>query len=101
MNYEATIEDPKVFSRPWKISMPLYRRQEKNAQLMEYKCVPFAEELMYGHLASGRAVTNRGTSRVRGVEDLSDSEAVFDRRIYLKVIRGFEIDSPIKYRLKA
>jgi len=50
LKYEATIEDPKVFSRPWTISMPLYRRREANAQLMEYKCVPFAEELMYGHL---------------------------------------------------
>ena len=50
LRYEATIEDPKVFSRPWKISMPLYRRREANAQLMEYKCVPFVEELMYGHL---------------------------------------------------
>jgi hypothetical protein len=50
LTYEATIEDPKVFSRPWKISMPLYRRLEKNAQLFEFKCVEFAEELMYGHL---------------------------------------------------
>ena len=50
INYDATIEDPKVFSRPWKISMPLYRHVEKNAQLMEYKCVEFVEELMYGHL---------------------------------------------------
>ena len=48
--YEATIEDPKTFSRPWKISMPLYRRIEKNAQLMEFKCVEFSEELLYGHL---------------------------------------------------
>ena len=48
--YEATMEDPKVFSRPWTISMPLYRRRDPGAQLMEYKCVPFAEELMYGHL---------------------------------------------------
>jgi hypothetical protein len=48
--YEATIEDPKVFTRPWKMSMPLYRRIEKNAQLFEYKCVEFVEELMYGHL---------------------------------------------------
>lgn len=48
--YEATIEDPKVFTRPWKISMPLYRRKEKNAQLLEYKCVEFVEELMYDHL---------------------------------------------------
>ena len=50
LNYEATIEDPKIFSRPWKISMPLYRRTEKNIQLMEYKCVEFVEELMYGYL---------------------------------------------------
>jgi hypothetical protein len=48
--YEATIEDPKVFSRPWKISMPLYRRVEKDARLLEFKCVEFAEELMYGGL---------------------------------------------------
>jgi hypothetical protein len=46
--YEATIEDPKVFTRPWKMSMPLYRRLEKNAQLMDFKCVEFVEELMYG-----------------------------------------------------
>ncbi len=50
INYEAVIEDPKVFSRPWKISMPLYRRLEKNAQLMEFKCAEFAEELLYGPL---------------------------------------------------
>jgi hypothetical protein len=46
--YEATIEDPNVFSKPWKISLPLYRRLEKNAQLMDFKCVEFVEELMYG-----------------------------------------------------
>jgi hypothetical protein len=50
LTYEATIEDPKVFSRPWKMSMPLYRRLEKNAQLLEFKCVEFVEELMYGPL---------------------------------------------------
>jgi hypothetical protein len=48
--YEAQIEDPKTFSRPWKIGMPLYRHLEKNAQLLEFKCVEFVEELMYGHL---------------------------------------------------
>jgi len=48
LNYEATIEDPKVFSKPWKISMPLYKHVEKNAQLLEFKCVEFVEELMYG-----------------------------------------------------
>ena len=48
MMYEATIEDPKVFTRPWKISFPLYRRMEKNVQLLEFKCVQFADELLYG-----------------------------------------------------
>jgi hypothetical protein len=51
LRYEATIEDPKVFTRPWKISMPLYRRTEARAQLFEYKCVEFAEPVMYGHLS--------------------------------------------------
>jgi len=46
--YEATIEDPNVFTRPWKISMPLYRRLDKGVQLMDFKCVEFVEELMYG-----------------------------------------------------
>ena len=50
MTYEATIEDPKVFTRSWKIRMPLYRRLEKDAKVLEYKCVEFAEELLYGHL---------------------------------------------------
>jgi hypothetical protein len=50
MNYEATIEDKNVFSRPWKITMPLYRHIEKNAQLLEFKCVEFVEELLYGPL---------------------------------------------------
>jgi len=48
IQYEATIDDPKVFTRPWKMSMPLYRRQEKNAQLMDFKCAEFVEELIYG-----------------------------------------------------
>jgi hypothetical protein len=50
MNYEATIEDPNVFTRPWKMSMPLYKRQEKNIQLLDFNCVPYVEELVYGHL---------------------------------------------------
>ena len=50
LTYEVTIEDPNVFSRPWKMTMPLYRHLEKNAQLLEFKCVEFVEELMYGHL---------------------------------------------------
>ena len=44
LNYEVTIEDPTVFTRPWKMSMPLYRRQEANIQLLEYECYAYAEE---------------------------------------------------------
>ena len=48
LRYEATIEDPETFTRPWKISMPLYRRMEPNAMILDFKCVAFVEELMYG-----------------------------------------------------
>jgi hypothetical protein len=50
LQYEATIEDPKVFTRPWNISLPLYRRIDKDAEILEFKCPAFAEEVMYGHL---------------------------------------------------
>lgn len=48
--YEAVITDDKVFTRPWKISMPIYKRAEKNLQLGQFKCVEFVEELLYGKL---------------------------------------------------
>ena len=50
IDYEVTIEDPQTFTRPWQMRMPIYRRIEPNAQILEFKCVPFAEELLYGHL---------------------------------------------------
>jgi hypothetical protein len=50
LRYEATIEDPTVFSRPWKISMPLYRVVDDNYRMLEFKCEPYAEEKIYGHL---------------------------------------------------
>ena len=50
IRYEVTIEDPKVFTRPWRIAMPLYRRLEPNAQLLEYRCIEFVEEFLYGNL---------------------------------------------------
>ncbi len=50
IQYEVTIEDPKVFTRPWRISMPIYRRMEPNMQLLEYRCTEFAEEFLYGHI---------------------------------------------------
>jgi hypothetical protein len=66
LNYEVTIEDPKVFTRPWKIQLPLYRRQDRNAQLLEFKCVEFVEELMYGHLVKKTGTEKPyGAARVR------------------------------------
>jgi hypothetical protein len=50
IRYEVTMEDPKVFTRPWRIAMPLYRRLEPNMQLLEYRCIEFVEEFLYGHL---------------------------------------------------
>jgi hypothetical protein len=48
IHYEATITDPQTYTKPWKISMPLYRRMEANMQLLDFKCVEFVEELLYG-----------------------------------------------------
>jgi hypothetical protein len=50
IDYEATIDDPKTFTRPWKISFPIYRKLEKNATYLDFKCVEYTEELIYGHL---------------------------------------------------
>src|SRR5215471_1120694 len=52
--YEVIVDDPKVYTRPWKMSMPHYRRMEKNVQLLEFNCVSYVEELMYGHLRKVR-----------------------------------------------
>ena len=46
--YEATIEDPTVYTRPWKVSFPLYRRMEKNIQLVDFNCTEFVLDLLYG-----------------------------------------------------
>jgi hypothetical protein len=50
LRYEATITDPNTFTRPWKMSMNLYKRQGEDAQLQQFKCVEFVEELLYGEL---------------------------------------------------
>ena len=50
LRYEVTVEDPNVFTGPWKMSMVLYRHLEDNAQLIEYKCVELVEETFLGHL---------------------------------------------------
>ncbi len=57
IRYEVTVEDPKVFTRPWRVSMPIYRRMEPNMQLMEYRCIEFAEEFLYGQLRKRPLVT--------------------------------------------
>jgi hypothetical protein len=54
--YEVTIEDPNVFTRPWTIAMPLYRRAEPNMQLLEFRCNEFVEEFMYGSLRKQQLV---------------------------------------------
>jgi hypothetical protein len=56
LRYEVTIEDPKVFTRPWRIAMPIYRRMEPNMQLIEYRCIEFVEEFMYGSLRKQQLV---------------------------------------------
>ncbi len=48
--YEATLADPNVYTEPWTLRFPLYRRLDENMQLLEFKCVEFTEELIYGHL---------------------------------------------------
>jgi hypothetical protein len=50
MQYEATLEDPTVYTRPWTISMPVYKRVAPDDRLMQFNCIEFVEELMYGHL---------------------------------------------------
>ena len=51
--YEATLEDPNVYTESWTLKFPLYRRLDENMQILEFKCVEFTEELIYGHLRKG------------------------------------------------
>lgn len=55
IKYSAKIEDPAIYTQPWSISMVLYRNMEPNAQLLEFRCVPFSEMLLYGDLLEGDA----------------------------------------------
>jgi hypothetical protein len=50
LQYEATIDDAATFSRPWTIRMPLYRIVDEDFRILEFKCEPYAEEKIYGHL---------------------------------------------------
>ncbi|MBZ5576194.1 MAG: hypothetical protein LAP40_06510 [Acidobacteriia bacterium] len=83
IRYEATMQDPQVFTRPWKISMPLYRRLEPNAQLMDFKCVPMVEETMYGHLRKEQLVKHweGATMNVDITRKIPPGEAVYERYV--------------------
>lgn len=59
IRYEATLEDPKTFSKPWTIEMPLYRVIDDNAELLEHKCVPFADKLIYRDLEQSKPASGQ------------------------------------------
>jgi hypothetical protein len=81
--YEATIEDSKVFTRPWKISMPIYRRLEPDAQIMEFRCPEFVEETTLGHLRKQQLVKQwQGkTMRIDVTRIVPQAEAVYERHV--------------------
>jgi hypothetical protein len=83
LRYEATIEDPQVFTRPWKISMPLYRRLEPNAQLLDFRCVEMVEENLYGHLRKEQLVKQwpGKTMTVDITRKIPPGEEVYERYV--------------------
>jgi len=56
LRYEVTVEDPNVYTRPWKMSMVLYRQLEDNAMLMDFRCIEYVEETFLGHLRKDQLV---------------------------------------------
>lgn len=71
IDYEATIEDPSVYSKPWTIKMILYRNTDPNARLLQFKCVTFTDKLMYhdllkGNIGSGYGDGDDGSSSGNG-----------------------------------
>jgi hypothetical protein len=83
IRYEATIDDPQVFTRPWKISMPLYRRLEPNAALTDFRCVEMVEETLYGHLRKNQLVKHweGNTMNVDITRKIPPGEAVHERYV--------------------
>lgn len=81
IRYEATIEDPQVFTRAWKISMPLYRHLEANAELADFRCVQMVEEYMYGNLRRNQLVKHweGDTMNVDITRKIPPGEAAFQR----------------------
>jgi hypothetical protein len=83
IHYEATIDDPQVFTRPWKISMPIYRRLDPNAELTDFRCVEMVEETLYGHLRKQQLVKHweGATMNVDITRKIPPGEAVYERYI--------------------
>jgi hypothetical protein len=82
LRYEATIEDPKVFTRPWKISLPLYRRLEPDAQILDFRCIEQVEETLYGHLRKQQLVKHweGRTMAVDITRKVPPGEEVYERQ---------------------
>ena len=72
--YEATITDPETYTRPWTITLPLYRRIDQDMQLIEYPCVQFTEGLMYGHLRDADPAAFRFSYHPSGYGSAFDPE---------------------------
>jgi hypothetical protein len=81
IHYEVTITDPKVFTRPWKISMPFYRRLEPNARLIDYNCIEFVEEFIYGHLRKEQLVKHwEGETMIVDIKrKIPPKEKIYDK----------------------
>jgi hypothetical protein len=74
MEYQALIEDPDTFTRPWTIRMPIYRRVGADARLQQFKCVEFVEELLYGDLRKQPLDRLTGAEAVEEVDALDEVE---------------------------
>lgn len=82
IRYEVTVEDPNVFTRPWKMSMVLYRQLENNAQLMDFRCVEVVEETFLGHLRKNQLVKHwEGETIIIDItRKIPPKDKIYDRR---------------------
>jgi hypothetical protein len=86
IQYEARIEDPKVFTRPWTIRLPLYRRLEANATLLPYRCMEQVEETYLGHLRKQPLVT-KWEGKTMTI-DVTRKVPASEEQLYEKFISG-------------
>ena len=47
LDYEVALDDTKVFTRPWRMRMTIYRRLEKNLELLDYECAEHVYEKVF------------------------------------------------------